>query len=194
MLLSVELCSLTLQIQDLSVANLIASGLFGDGAACVIALGHDRAASAGAPGAPAVVASKSRFYPDTEDVMGWKIGSDGFQVVLQARVPQLARENLGPDVDSFLAANGLERKDIGRWICHTGGPKVISAFQEALGLSDWDVELTRQSLLEVGNLSSASVLHVLGETMEKRRPEAGTYGVLMAMGPGFCCEMVLLRW
>jgi alkylresorcinol/alkylpyrone synthase len=190
-LLSVELCSLTLQLRDLSVANLIASGLFGDGAACVVAIGDAR--GEGLDG-PSVRTSRSRFYPDTEGVMGWNIGAEGFQVVLQARVPQLARDHLGDDLDVFLGSQGLERKDIGRWICHTGGPKVITAFQQAIGLSDWDVALTRNSLQEVGNLSSASVLYVLGDTIKQRKPAEGSYGVLMAMGPGFCCEMVLLQW
>ena len=192
-LLSVELCSLTLQHKDLSIANLISSGLFGDGAACVIGIGTDRAKKMSLTGKPSVVATKSRFYPDTEDVMGWDIGAEGFKIVLQARVPQMARAHVREDMDAFLAERNLQRKDISTWICHTGGPKVISAFQQALEISDEAVSLTRKSLQEVGNLSSASVLYVLADSIEKQH-QTEEYGVLMAMGPGFCCEMVLLQW
>ena len=192
-LLSVELCSLTLQRKDFSVANLISTGLFGDGGACVLAIGENRAKKLSRTG-PLTVASRSRFYPDTEDVMGWKIGSDGFQVILQASVPDLVKSHLQADVDSFLATRNLTRKDIKIWICHTGGPKVINAFQEALKLTDEDIALTRSSLLSVGNLSSASVLFVLADTLKENSAKPGDFGLVLAMGPGFCCEMVLLKW
>jgi alkylresorcinol/alkylpyrone synthase len=143
---------------------------------------------------PSVIATKSRFYPNTEDVMGWDIGTNGFRVVLQARVPTLARENVRVDVDAFLTQNGISRKDISWWLCHTGGPKVIDAFRDALEISDEAVSLTRASLKSVGNLSSASVLFVLADTIKERPTKKGDLGFLMAMGPGFCCEMVLLRW
>ncbi|HEX6839294.1 MAG TPA: type III polyketide synthase, partial [Polyangia bacterium] len=104
LLLSVELCSLTLQRQDLSVANLIASGLFGDGAAAVVIRGGGCERRG-----PRIVATRSVFYPDTEDVMGWDMADSGFQVVLSARVPTVIREHIGPDVERFLADQGLER-------------------------------------------------------------------------------------
>ena len=192
-LISVELCSLTLQRSDLSVANLISSGLFGDGGACVVACGDQRQESA-AEGRPSTLATQSRFYPDTEDVMGWNIGAEGFRVILQARVPTLARDNVRADVDQFLAQHGKTRDDISWWICHTGGPKVIDAFRDALEITDEDVSLTRVSLKSVGNLSSASVLFVLADTIKERETKKGDFGLLMAMGPGFCCEMVLLQW
>ena len=192
-LITVELCSLTLQREDLSVANLISSGLFGDGGACVIAAGDERAKTMPIL-SPSVIATKSRFYPDTEDVMGWDIGEKGFRVILQARVPKLARENVRRDVDLFLAAHNKTRADISWWICHTGGPKVIDAFRDALEITDNEVSLTRESLKKVGNLSSASVLFVLADTIEQRPAKPGDLGLLMAMGPGFCCEMVLLQW
>ena len=189
-LVSVELCSLTLQREDLSIPNLIASGLFGDGAAAVIGLGAARSAPAGAP---TVLASRSRFYPNTERVMGWDIGDQGFRIVLSAEVPQVVSRFIRDDVDTFLASQGLDRSQIGQWICHPGGPKVLTAFEQSLELPPGALDRTWQSLREVGNLSSASVLHVLGDTLAAR-PEPGTYGLLMAMGPGFCAELVLLRW
>lgn len=192
-LLSVELCSLTLQREDLSIPNLIASGLFGDGAAAVVVAGDRRADRLSGDG-PEIVATRSIFYPGTERVMGWDISEQGFKIVLSADVPEMARNHLAADVDRFLADHGLGRRDVASWVCHPGGPKVLEAIQEALGLDDDALALTWRSLREVGNLSSTSVLLVLKETLERHRPPAGSHGVLMAMGPGFCSELVLLRW
>ncbi len=186
-LLSVELCSLTLQKGDIAIANLIAAGLFGDGAAAVVMTGEERTTRG-----IRVVATRSVFFEDTEHVMGWRITDGGFKVVLSADVPDIAR-GLRPDVDGFLAEQGLRLGDIDRFICHPGGPKVIQALEEGLSLPDGAVELTRKSLAEVGNLSSASVLFVLGDTMAQE-PKPGSRGLLLAMGPGFCAELVLLEW
>ena len=188
-LLSVELCSLTLQAEDLSIPNLIASGLFGDGAAAAIVVGDDRPADG-----PEIVATRSVFYPDSERVMGWDISHEGFKIVLSADVPEVVREFLRRDVDAFLAEHGLTRSDIGSWVCHPGGPKVLEAMQESLELPDGALDVTWRSLQEVGNLSSTSVLLVLAETLENHRPEPGSWGMITAMGPGFCSELVLLRW
>ncbi|MEU8626331.1 3-oxoacyl-[acyl-carrier-protein] synthase III C-terminal domain-containing protein [Streptomyces sp. NPDC048669] len=189
-LLSVELCSLTFQRHDASTANLVATALFGDGAAAVVALGEGRASGAG----PEVVATRSRMYPDTEHVMGWDIRSSGFKVLLDPAVPDVVRRYLADDVSDFLAEHGLKPKDVAHWVCHPGGPKVLEAVSEVLSLPDGALDVTWRSLAEVGNLSSSSVLHVLRDTLEQRRPEPGSPGLLMAMGPGFCCELVLLRW
>jgi alkylresorcinol/alkylpyrone synthase len=188
-LLSVELCSLTWQRNDLSLANLISSGLFGDGAAAVL-VGGENVPRRG----PRIVASDCVFYPDTEDVMGWNISEQGFRIVLSPDVPKVVRENLGRDVDVFLAPHGLTRSDIGCWIMHTGGPKVLDATAESLGLPREALEVSWEALRRVGNLSSASVLVVLDEIMKHRRPQPGTHSILAAMGPGFCCEMLLLEW
>jgi alkylresorcinol/alkylpyrone synthase len=188
-LLAVELCSLTLQKDDLSVANLISAGLFGDGAGAVIIAGSDR----GLPG-PEIVATQSTFYPDTEEVMGWAISEKGFRIVLSPGVPDVVREHLAEDADTFLSKNGLSRNDIESWVVHTGGPKVLEATQDALGLPAEALSASWDCLRRTGNLSSASVLLVLEEFMMRRRPAAGTYGILAAMGPGFCSELILLRW
>jgi alkylresorcinol/alkylpyrone synthase len=188
-LLSVELCSLTLQREDLSIPNIIASGLFGDGAAAVVLVGEKRA-----NGGPTVVASRSVFYPDTEKVMGWDITREGFRVVLSADVPLMVRDHIREDVEKFLAGEGLSREDISSYVCHPGGPKVLEAFQDVLELPSDALALTWESLKSVGNLSSASVLMILRDTMERRRPPAGSHGLMVAMGPGFCSELVLLRW
>lgn len=202
-LLSVELCSLTLQRQDLSVPNLIASGLFGDGAAAVVVVGAERAAALAAartpPTAspslgPRILATRSVFYPDSEEVMGWDISERGFRIVLSADVPVVARDFLGRDIDRFLADHDLVRGDIASWVCHPGGPKVLEAIQESLQLPDEALAVTWRSLREVGNLSSTSVLLVLQDTMADHRPPAGSLGLILAMGPGFCSELVLVEW
>jgi len=188
-LLSVELCSLTLQKEDVSMANLISSALFGDGAAAAIVVGSERN-FAGAE----ILDTRSVFYPQTEHIMGWDISEKGFQIVLSPQLPQLIVDHLGHDVDEFLADHGMARKDIGRWILHTGGPKILEATGAALGLPKEKLDASWDCLRKVGNLSSASVLLVLEEVFKRRRPDPGTYSVLAAMGPGFCSELVLLRW
>ena len=192
-LVCVELCSLTLQRKDLSIPNLIASGLFGDGAAAVVAVGTDHPAADQA-GQPRVLDTRSRFYPDTERVMGWDIGTTGFSIVLSADVPDMVLAHARDDVDAFLADHDLTRADIDTWVCHTGGPKVLQAFETALELDDDALALSWASLENVGNLSSASVLHVLADTQSQTRPASGSKALMMAMGPGFCAEMVLMEW
>jgi alkylresorcinol/alkylpyrone synthase len=187
-LLSVELCSLTLQRDDLSVENLIGSGLFGDGAAAAVLVGGNREAKG-----PRVVASRSSFYPDSERVMGWEVSERGFKIVLSAEVPEMVQRYLRRDVDAFLAEHGLARNDIAAWISHPGGPKVLEAMQDALELPEGALEDAWRTLREVGNLSSTSVLLVLEEKL-RSPPPTGGWGLMSAMGPGFCSELVLLKW
>ena len=188
--MSVELCSLTLQRDDLSTANLISTGLFGDGSAAVLVSGDEREESFG----PEILTTRSIFYPGTESVMGWNISEKGFRIILSKEVPEMVRKHLADDVDAFLADNGYDRADIGSWVIHTGGPAVLEATQTALDLPDGALDASWQCLRNTGNLSSASVLCVLEETMMRRRPAPGTLGLLAAMGPGFCSELILLRW
>ncbi len=189
-LLTVELCSLTVQRDDMSVPNLVASGLFGDGAAAVVARGGD---DAGCPAAAEVLATRSRLYPDSERTMGFDVTSGGLRIVLDAQVPAVVSHYLRDDVDAFLADHGLSRTDVEWWVCHPGGPKVIEALQGALEVPREAVRLTWDSLARIGNLSSASVLHVLEDTLRDRPPRPGSYGIVLAMGPGFCSELVLVR-
>jgi alkylresorcinol/alkylpyrone synthase len=189
-LLAVELCSLTLQREDFSLANIISSGLFGDGAAAVVVSGH---APRGAR-LPRIVATRSVFFPETEGIMGWEFLDSGFKIVLSAQLPKLILERGSRDVDAFLGAHGLTRRDIRHWVLHTGGPKVLESMQVALELPEKALARSWASLREVGNLSSASVLHVLGDLMDSGEPSPGDWGLLSAMGPGFCAELVLLQW
>lgn len=189
-LVSVELCSLTLQRDDLSIPNLIATGLFGDGAACAVVRKGE---------GPRIVATRSAFYPETEDVMGWRIGERGFRIVLSAEVPEMVSRHLRGDVDAFLADHGLSLADIGVWVAHPGGPRVLEVMEQTFELPPFAtggtaLRRTWDSLRDVGNLSSASVLHVLADTLAAPAPPDGTWGLMLAMGPGFCSELVLLRW
>jgi len=195
-LVSVELCSLTLQREDLSFTNLIASGLFGDGAASAIVTGDAWRSPAGAArrAGPTIVDTRSVFYRDSEEVMGWDVTAEGFRVVLSADVPKMIAARLGADVDAFLAAHRLSRADVASWVCHPGGPHVLRAVQSGLGLTEQALALSWESLRRVGNLSSASVLVVLRETMDAHRPPPGSWGLLLALGPGLCAELVLVRW
>ena len=196
-LIAVELCSLTIQRKDTSVANLVASSLFGDGAAAVIAkggalAGADSPASRDRKG-PRVLATRSRIYPDTEEVMGWRIGSDGFRIVLSVDVATVTEKYLGEDVRGFLADHGLTPEDVSTWVCHPGGPRVIEAVEHVLDLPETALDHTRNSLRNNGNLSSVSVLDVLRANMADP-PPAGSIGLMIAMGPAFCSELVLLAW
>jgi alkylresorcinol/alkylpyrone synthase len=188
-LLAVEICSLTMRRDDLSVANLIATGIFADGAAAAIVGGEQRNTSE-----PQILNHRSVFYPETEDIMGWDISEQGFRIVLSPNLPTLIKDHLADDLDSFLAHNGLERCDIGNWVIHPGGPKILEAVEMALGFGERELRLSWESLERIGNLSSASVLCVLEDTMTHHRPSAGTIGVIAAMGPGFCSEFLLVRW
>jgi alkylresorcinol/alkylpyrone synthase len=190
-LVSVELCSLTRKHHP-TMATLVAGALFGDGASAVVAVGERRAEQLD-PDGPDILDSRSHLYPDSLRTMGWDIGTRGFEIVLGPEVATVVERYLGDDVTEFLAAHDLNVSDVGAWVSHPGGPKVIEAISATLGLPDDALELTWRSLGEVGNLSSSSVLHVLRDTITKR-PPSGSPGVLMAMGPGFCSELVLLRW
>jgi alkylresorcinol/alkylpyrone synthase len=190
--LSVELCSLTVQPDDASVANIIATGLFGDGAAAVVLAGSE--CHVAPRSTVRVIDSVSCFFPDTERVMGWDVGDRGFKIVLSPEVPTLAREGLPPLIDALLTRHGLSRADVTSWIAHPGGPAVMAAMVDGLELSPDALAETRRSLAEVGNLSSASVLFLLDDFRKRVCPPAGSYAVLLAMGPAFSAEAVLLQW
>jgi alkylresorcinol/alkylpyrone synthase len=147
-LLSVELCSLTMQREDLSVTNVIASGLFGDGAAAVVLVGGERGRAG-----PQVLATRSVLYPDTRRVMGWDVVDSGFKVLLSADVPQVIRARLGADVRSFLADHGLDLGRIRHFVAHTGGPKIIEAVEASLEHAPGALERSWRSHEEGGNLT-----------------------------------------
>ena len=225
---TVETCSLTVQTHDTSIANVIATGLFGDAAAAVLLVGDDhplapRNRSAGRPAAlaeiptasgdsapvaldavsvavsgtapaPRVVDTRSVFFPGTERHMGWDVTDAGMKIVLSGDVPATAETGLRPHIEAFLREHDLEIDDIGRWLCHPGGPRVVDAIEEGLGLDPGRLDDTRDLLRRVGNVSSTSVLLLLDEAMRTAAEPAGTWGLMLAMGPGFGAELVLLKW
>lgn len=198
LLLSVELCSLTWQENDTSMAHMVASGLFGDGAAAVVLAGEEtalaqRPRSVRQP-CPRVVDTRSTFYPDTEHLMGWKINQAGFNIVLSADVPCLVKRELLRTVEEFLADNGLCMGNICSYIFHSGGPKVLKAMEEALSLPMGALAASWNSLRQRGNLSSASVLTVMQDFLMNRPGSPGCYSMMGAMGPAFCSELLLLQW
>ncbi|MBT0993751.1 type III polyketide synthase [Cellulomonas sp. DKR-3] len=209
LLVSVELCSLTLQRDDDSTANLVASGLFGDGGAAVVMAGDRRTAPRGAPaaaraawsGAPRVVGSRSMLYPGSGDALGWRVGSSGLRIVLSGGLPDTIRAHVADDVKALLTAQGAVPDDVTAWLVHPGGPKILDAAQEALGLPADALAPSRASLARAGNLSSAAVLHVLADAMATERAgplgagsAGGALGVVAAFGPGVGAELVALRW
>jgi alkylresorcinol/alkylpyrone synthase len=198
LLLSVELCSLTWQEDDASMANIVASGLFGDGAAAVVLAGEEtphaeRPTSVAEP-CPRVVATKSTFYPNTEHLMGWNINHSGFNIVLSAEVPELVTSELRNTVEGFLAENDMHMGQICSYIFHSGGPKVLKAMENSLNLPPGALAASWNSLRQRGNLSSASVLTVMQDFLQNRPGSPGCYSMIGAMGPAFCSELLLLQW
>lgn len=190
-LVSVELCTLTLQYDDLSLANLVSTALFGDGAAAVLMVGDEhRLAGRG----PRVVASRSLFWPNTERAGGWDIVDSGFRIYLSRDIPRLSRDCMRKPLETFLAQHGVSLDEIGAWVTHPGGPKIMDGMEDGLDLPRGTLDPARRSLAAVGNLSSASVLFILDDHLRNIRPPQGTDGMLIALGPAFCAEMVLLRW
>jgi alkylresorcinol/alkylpyrone synthase len=187
LLVAVELPTLTFQRKDFSQANLISAVLFGDGAAGVVVTGRE------APG-PRIIASESFLFPNSLDAMGFDLRDSGFHIVLSKDVPQLIREKIKGLADGFLARQGLKLDDISAFLLHPGGQKLLSFMEAELGLTSADTEISWDVLRRFGNLSSASVLFILQESMARREMPPESYGLLMAFGPGFTAEMILLQW
>lgn len=188
--LSSELCSLTLQLNDLGVANLISTGLFGDGAAAVLLVGDEHPL---APQAPLRFEdSLSRFFPNTEQVMGWEVGASGFRVVLDSQVPQVVLDHYPTMLEELLHNHDLQSQDIRFYLAHPGGPKVLAAMEQALALKPGKLKLSWETLKTHGNMSSVSVLFVVHEFL-KDLPPCGSWGILAAMGPAFSAELTLVK-
>jgi alkylresorcinol/alkylpyrone synthase len=191
LLLCVELCSLTFQLSDTSIANIIASALFGDGAACVVLVGDEHPLAASGP---SIADTRSALFEHTEHTMGWDIVDTGFRIVLSGSIPEIARGPFSHAVREFLAAHGLAPRDLSSYIAHPGGPAVVDAVEQGLGLEHGTLDASRRSLAAIGNLSSASVLVLLGDVLHGGAARRTGSSLLFAMGPGFCAELVLLRW
>jgi alkylresorcinol/alkylpyrone synthase len=186
---AVELCSLTFQKDDLSKSNIIAASLFSDGAAAALVCGSENklAVHEGIK----LIDSLSTIYPDSLDVMGWDIVNDGFKVIFSRDIPAIVKEYVHPNITELLNIHNLELSDLKHYITHPGGLKVINAYEESLGLTNGKLKYSRKVLNEHGNMSSPSVLYVLKEFLNEKKYNAGEFGLISALGPGFSSELVL---
>jgi len=192
LLLSVELCSVTFQWGDRSKRNLIAASLFADGAAAVLVDGD--AASTGRPDAGLqIIGTQSTLWPGTTEIMGWDMVDTGMQVVFSSRIPQIVQTLMRENVAEFLAQHQLTIDDIDHWVLHPGGAKVVGAYESALAIDRERLSHTRAVLRDYGNMSSATVFFVLDAFLKAGAPGPGEYGVLAVLGPGFSCELALVR-
>lgn len=190
LLLATELCSLTFQFNDKSVANLVGTSLFADGAAAVLMLGDEHPLAS--QGQFKILDGQSFFYPNTERVMGWDIVSSGFQIVLSGDVPKIVEERVRPNIAEFLANNKMTLANIDFMVSHPGGPKVLDKLSEITNRPSQDFKHSWNSLTEKGNMSSVSVLHVMEKTIQEKRA-SNEIGLMVAMGPAFCCETSLIK-
>jgi len=186
--LVVELCTLSFRRDDLAKSNIVATALFGDGAAAAL-LRYE-----GEENGPAIIATGEHTWPKSLDIMGWDVADDGLKAIFSRDIPRLMQAELKPAVDDFLAHQGLRLADIDRFVCHPGGPKVLDAFEEVFGLELGALAEARGVLRDFGNMSAASVLFVL-ERMLERTGAAGTAwgrALMIALGPGFTAGFALL--
>lgn len=188
----VELCSLTFQQNDFSKSNLIGASLFADGAACILVCGEDIAIPTNKR-TPSILTTGSKWMPDSENVMGWNIKNNGLHVVFQKSIPSIITSWLGPFIEQFLAEQQLYSEQLNHFIAHPGGKKVLKAYEDTLYLSEQKTDISREILRHHGNMSSPTVLYVLEQFM-LRECNINDTGLLVALGPGFCAEAVLLKW
>ena len=197
LLIAVELCSLTFQHGDLTRQNLVAASLFSDGAAAAVVLGSaSPLRSRAAPGAARpldLVASRSRLWPDTLDIMGWNVDRQGLHVVFSRDIPTVVREWVRPELQQFLADHDLALDTLDHVVAHPGGPKVLAAYAEALGLPAEAFRHAYAVLRDCGNMSAPTCLFVLERALASGDIGAGESAVLAALGPGFSSELVLMR-
>ena len=187
LIIAVELPSLTFQRKDISQANLISSILFGDGAAAVVVRGEE------APG-PKILVSETYTFPDSLGAMGFDLRDSGFHILLAKDVPEMIGAKIRDLVDDFLQRHGKKQDDIKGWILHPGGARLLGNVEIALGLTKCQTQPSWDVLANVGNLSSATILFILQEWLEKRPLNPGEHAFAAAFGPGFSAEFLLLQW
>jgi alkylresorcinol/alkylpyrone synthase len=182
----VELCTLQFRRDDLARSNIVATALFGDGAAAAVL-------RCGAVG-PAILAHGEHTWPRSLDIMGWDVAEDGLRAIFSRDIPRLVTTELGPVLRDFLTRHALSLGDVERFVCHPGGPKVIDAYESVFGPSFAGVVEARRSLRDYGNMSAASVLFVLEQMLDAARAAGEDWGraLLTALGPGFSAGFVVL--
>jgi alkylresorcinol/alkylpyrone synthase len=188
LLIVVELCTLQFRRDDYARSNIVATALFGDGAAAAVLCCDDAASG------PAIIAAGEHTWPQSLDIMGWDVADDGLKAIFSRDIPRLVETKLGPVVHEFLAQHGLTLGDIDRFVCHPGGPKVIDAYESVFGLPPGALTEARRSLAEYGNMSAASVMFVLERVLAAAREAKASWrhALLMALGPGFSAGFVVL--
>jgi alkylresorcinol/alkylpyrone synthase len=189
LLVAIELCSLTFLKHDYSKSNFIGSSLFSDGIAACIISGDNHVNHA--QDNFSFLASQSKLYYDSLDVMGWDFCDSGFKVLFSQDIPAIISKNIYEDITSFLTKQGLGLRDIKNFIFHPGGKKVLNAYEEALKVDGDFLKNTRGVMNDYGNMSSPTVLYVLERFFTGAYEEG--YGLMVAMGPGFSSEMVLVK-
>jgi alkylresorcinol/alkylpyrone synthase len=189
LVVSLEICSLVFSIRARTPTDVVGVALFGDGAAAAL-LGGDNHASGGAR----VVGTSTRLFPEAQHLMGWDFTSDGMRLVLSRDIPAFVSEHLAPVLRDFVSGFGRSIDALDHYVLHPGGPKVMATYCSAFGLPDTAVGIARESMRQYGNLSSASVLFMLNDLVASGTPKAGDMGVMVALGPGFACEMLMLQW
>ena len=193
LLLSVEICSATFQ-KDSSTENVVASALFGDGAAALILGDGHSLGSNPSRRFPRLIDFETQTAYKTVDDMGFFITSTGFAIHLSARVPVFIRQNVAAVLERLMARNGLQREDVTFWIIHPGGAKILDYVQEVMSLSDSEMRFSWEILSEYGNMSSPTVMFILDRVIGRGDPQPGDYGVMMGFGPGLTIESSLIRW
>jgi alkylresorcinol/alkylpyrone synthase len=188
LIISVELPSLTFQRKDISQANLISSILFGDGAAAVVVTGKEQQKG------PKILVTETYTFPDSLNAMGFDLRDSGFHILLSKDVPEMIGGKIGGLVKGFLDRHGRKVEDIKGWILHPGGARLLGNVETELGLCKCDTQPSWDILGNVGNLSSATILFILQEWMDKRPLKSGEYALAAAFGPGFSAEFLLLQW
>jgi alkylresorcinol/alkylpyrone synthase len=174
------------------ISTFVTAALFGDGAAAVLMVGNEHPLAK--PGLPQIVDSRSMLIPNSEHLMGMEVVDTGMRNILRPQVGEFVKVGVRQAVDGLLSAHNLSLDNISRWIVHPGGPKVIQAIEEEFGLDPQALQLSRDTLEKVGNLSSPTVLYMLDASMAEEQPPPGSYGLLIGMGPGFSQEALLLQW
>jgi alkylresorcinol/alkylpyrone synthase len=188
LVVAAELCGLTFIADDYSRSNLVASALFGEGAAAALVCGDDLPR----PGLD-ILAANSTFYPDSLAVMGWNIVSHGMQVVFDKRIPDIVAAHAAKELIAFITSCGIDQDQIMHYLYHPGGMKVVEAYEKAYGVDSARFALPREILRDYGNMSSVSVLFVVERYLRRYGLNCGGYGVISALGPGFCSESLLIR-
>jgi alkylresorcinol/alkylpyrone synthase len=185
---AVELCSLTFIRNDLSKSNFVATSLFSDGVTAMLVTGdeHKNTGSFDIK----IKASQSKLYYDSLDVMGWDFHNEGFKVLFSRDIPTIVNDTVKNDIHDFLSKNGLTLSDIKNFIIHPGGMKVIDAYVSALQIDRSKLNNTLSILQNYGNMSSVTALYVFEKFLADGFEDG--YGLMMSLGPGFSCEMLLL--